>query len=136
MIAKFRAEQAVAKDLPGGSALQQFFAAAAAKAVDGNLPKHEQAQQHITESQKLAAQMATASQSEIANLAFMMKGHLDTAIELDASSDEAHFALASWYLQSPELAAKSKAKLDEILATLDQMNSPFAEVLRKRLATN
>lgn len=136
MIARFRADQARANNLPGGSALQQFFAAAAAISVDGELPKHEQAQQHLAESQKLAAQMATASQSEIANLAFMMKGHLDEAIELDPSSDEAHFALATWYLQSPELAAKSKTKLDEILATLDRMNSPLAEVVRKRLAAN
>jgi hypothetical protein len=32
------------------------------------------------------------------------------------------------------LAAKSRTKLDEILATLGRMNSPFGEVLRKRLA--
>jgi hypothetical protein len=136
MIARFRADQARANNLPGGSALQQFFAAAAAKTVDDNLPKHEQAQQHLAESQKLAAQMAAARPSETANLAFLMKGHLDKAIELDPSSDEAHYALATWYLQSPELAARSKTKLDEILATLDRMNSPLAEVLRKRLAAN
>jgi hypothetical protein len=134
VIAKFRAEQARAKDLPGGSAVQQFFAAAAVKTEDASLPKHEQAQQHLAQSNKLASQMTTASQSEIANLAFMMKGHLDRAIELDPYSDEAQFALATWYLQSRELAAKSKTKLDEILTTLEQMNSPLAEVLRQRLA--
>jgi hypothetical protein len=62
-----------------------------------------------------------------------MKGHLDQALELDPSFDEAHFALAMWYLQSPELAAKSLEKLKEILATLERMNSPLGEVLRKRL---
>ena len=120
--------------MQGGSAVQKFFAAAAAKTEDGKLPKHEQAQRHVAESQKLAAQMTTASQSEIANLAFMMKGHLDRAIELDPSSDEAQFALAKRYLQSQELAAKSKTKLDEILATLERMNSPLAEVLRGKFA--
>jgi len=62
-----------------------------------------------------------------------MKGHVDKAIELDPSFDEAHFALAMWYLQSPELAAKSLEKVKEILATLERMNSTLGEVLRKRL---
>lgn len=69
VIAKFRADQARVKDLPGGSALHQ-----------------------------------------------------------------AHVALAMWFLQSSDLAAKSKRDLDEILSTLDRMNSPLAEALRKRLA--
>jgi hypothetical protein len=67
-------------------------------------------------------------------MAFLMKGHVDKAIELDPSFDEAHFALAMWYLQSPELAAKSREKVDEILVVLERMNSPLAEALRNRLA--
>ena len=134
VIAKFRTDQARVKDLPGGSALQQFFTAAAAKTVDRNLPKHEQAQLHLAESKKLAAQVATANESEHANLAFLMKGHLDQAIELDPSFYQARFALATWYLQSPELAEKSKTKLDEIQGALDRVDSPLAEVLRRRLA--
>ena len=132
--AKFRADQARAKELPGGSALQQFFAAEAAKAVDGKLPKHEQAQQHIAESKHLMDQMGKAETSERPSLAFLMKGHIDKAIELDPSFDEAHFALAMWYLQSPELAAKSLEKVNEILVTLERMNSPLGEALRNRLA--
>jgi len=62
-----------------------------------------------------------------------MQGHVDKAIELDPSFDEAHFALTMWYLQSPELAAKSLEKVKEILATLERMNSTLGEVLRKRL---
>ena len=134
VVAKFRADQARAKELPGGSALQQFFAAAAAKAVNGNLPKPEQARLHLAASTKLAEQMRKADASELPSLAFLMKGHLDQAIELDPSSDEAHFSLALWYLQSPELAAKSQAKVKEILATLERMNSPLAAALRKKLA--
>ena len=134
VVAKFRADQARAKELPGGSALQQFFAAAAAKAVNGNLPKPEQARLHLAASTKLAEQMRKADASELTSLAFLMKGHLDQAIELDPSSDEAHFSLALWYLQSPELAAKSQAKVKEILATLERMNSPLAAALRKKLA--
>jgi hypothetical protein len=134
VVAKFRADQARAKELPGGSALQQFFAAAAAKTVDGNLPKPEQARLHLAASTKLAEQMRKADASELPSLAFLMKGHLDQAIELDPSSDEAHFSLALWYLQSPELAAKSQEKVKEILATLERMNSPLAEALRKKLA--
>jgi len=134
VVAKFRADQARAKELPGGSALQQFFAAAAAKAVNGNLPKPEQARLHLAASTKLAEQMRKADASELPSLAFLMKGHLDQAIELDPSSDEAHFSLALWYLQSPELAAKSQEKVKEILATLERMNSPLAEALRKKLA--
>ena len=133
VVAKFRAGQARAKELPGGSALQQFFAAAAAKTVDGNLPKREQARLHIAASTKLAEQMRKADTAELPSLAFLMKGHLDKAIELDPSFDEAHFSLAMWYLQSPELAAKSQGKVKEILATLERMNSPLAEVLAKRL---
>ena len=132
-VAKFRADQARAKELPGGSALQQFFAAAAAKTVDDNLPKPEQARLHLAASTKLAEQMRKADVSELPGLAFLMKGHLDKAIELDPSSGEAHFLLALWYLQSPELAAKSQEKLKEILATLERMNSPLAEALRKKL---
>ena len=64
----------------------------------------------------------------------MMKGHLDKAIELDPSFDQAHFALAMWYLQSPDLTAKSKATVNEILTTLDTINSPLADVLRRKLA--
>jgi hypothetical protein len=64
----------------------------------------------------------------------LMKAHLDNAIELDPSFDEAHFALAVWCLQAPELAAKSIEKVKEILAALDRMNSPLGEVLRNRLA--
>ena len=134
VVAKFRADQARAKELPGGSALQQFFAAAAAKAVNGNLPKPEQARLHLAASTKLAEQMRKADASELPSLAFLMKGHLDQAIELDPSSDEAHFSLALWYLQSPELAAKSQEKVKEILATLERMNSPLAEALRRKLA--
>lgn len=133
VVAKFRADQARAKELPGGSALQQFFATAAAKMVDGNLPKREQARLHVAESRRLADQMGKADASELPTLAFLMKGHLDKAIELDPSFDEAHFSLALWYLQSPELAAKSQEKIKEILATLERMNSPLAEALRKRL---
>jgi hypothetical protein len=133
VVAKFRADQARAKELPGGSALQRFFAAEAAKAIDGKLPKHEQALQHIAKSKHLMEQMGKASTSERPSLALLMKGHLDKAIELDPSFDEAHFALAMWYLQSPELAAKSMGKVKEILATLERMNSPLGEVLRKRL---
>ena len=132
-VAKFRADQARAKELPGGSALQQFFAAAAAKTVDSYLPKHEQAQQHIAKSKQLMEQMGKADTSERPSLALLMKGHVDKAIELEPSLDEAHFALAMWYLQSPELAAKSIVKVKEILATLDRLNSPLGEVLRKRL---
>jgi len=134
VVAKFRADQARAKELPGGSALQQFFAAAAAKTVDGNLPKPEQARLHLAASTKLAEQMRKADASELPSLAFLMKGHLDQAIELDPSSDEAHFSLALWYLQSPEVAAKSQEKVKELLATLERMNSPLAEALRKKLA--
>ena len=132
-VAKFRADQARAKELPGGSALQQFFAAAAAKTVGSNLPKHEQARQQIAKSKQLMEQMGKADTSERPSLALRMKGHVDTAIELDPSFDEAHFALAMWYLQSPELAAKSLEKVKEILATLERMNSPLGTVLRKRL---
>jgi hypothetical protein len=131
--AKFRAGQARAKDLPGGSALQQFFAAEVAKTVDGKLPKHEQARQHIAKSKHLMEQMGTADTSERPSLALLMKGHVDQAIELDPSFDEAHFALAMWYLQSPELAAKNLEKVKEILVTLERINSPLGEVLRKRL---
>ena len=123
VVAKFRAGQARAKELPGGSALQQFFAAAAAKMVDGNQPKPEQARLHLAESRKLVEQIRKADTSELASLSFLMKGHLDKAIELDPSFDEAHFSLAMWYLQSEELAAKSLEKLKEILATLERMNS-------------
>ena len=133
VIAKFRADQARAKELPGGSALQQFFAAEAAKAVDGKLPKREQARLHVAESRRRADQMGKADASERPSLAFLMKGHLDKAIELDPSLDEAHFSLALWYLQSPESAAKSQEKVKEILATLERMNSSLAEVLRRRL---
>jgi hypothetical protein len=62
-----------------------------------------------------------------------VKGHLDRAIELNSAFDEAHFSLALWYLRSPELAATSQDTVQEILATLERMNSPLAEVLRKRL---
>jgi hypothetical protein len=134
VVAKFRADQARAKELPGGSALQQLFAAAAAKTVDSNLPKHEQARQHIAQSKQLMEQMGKADTSEGPSLALLMKGHVDKAIELDPSFDEAHFALAMWYLQSPELAAKSLEKVKEILAILEQMNSPLGEVLRKRFS--
>jgi hypothetical protein len=134
VISKFRADQARARDLPVGSALKQFFAAAAAKKVDANLPKAEQARLHLAESQKLQARIAKADPSELSGLAFTMKGHLDKAIELDPSFDQAYFALAMWYLQSPELAARSKAMLNEILITLDMLNSPLAETLRRRLA--
>ena len=133
VIAKFRNDQERARELPGGSALQQFFAAAAAKTVDGNLPKQEQARLHVAESRKLADQMRKAETLLLPSLAFLMKGHLDKAIELDPAFDEAHFSLALWYLQSPELAARSQDKLQEILATLEQINSPLAEVLRKRI---
>jgi hypothetical protein len=78
-------------------------------------------------------QMEKAGTSERPTLALLMKGHLDKAIELDPSFDKAHFALAMWYLQSPEFAAKSMEKVKEILATLERMNSPLGEVLRKRL---
>jgi hypothetical protein len=132
-VAKFRADQARAKELPSGSALQKFFAAAAAKAVDSNLPKHEQARQHIAKSKHLMDQIGKADNSERPSLVLLMKGHVDKAIELDPSFDEAHFALAMWYLQSPELAAKSLEKVNEILATLERMNSPLAETLRKKL---
>ena len=133
VIAKFRNDQERARQLPGGSALQQFFASAAAKTVDGSLPKHEQAQLHVAESRKLADQVGKAEASTRPSLAFLMKGHLDKAIELDPVFDEAHFSLALWYLQSRELAAKSQDKVQEILATLERMNSPLAEALRKRL---
>jgi hypothetical protein len=133
-VAKFRADQTRAKELPGGSALQQFFAAAAAKTVDSNLSKHEQARQHIAKSKQLMEQMGKADTSERPSLAFLMKGHVDKAIELDPSYDEAHFALAMWYLQSPELAAKNLEKVNEILAILERMHSPLAETLRKKLA--
>jgi hypothetical protein len=132
-IAKFQADQARARDLPGGSALQQFFAAAAAKTVDGSLPKAGQARLHLAESRKLAEQMAGANQSEVGRLALLSKGHLDKAIELDPSLDEAQYALAMWYLQTPELAARSQAKVNEILALLDRMNSPLAKSLRNKL---
>ena len=88
----------------------------------------------MAESQKLGARIAKANASEVSGVAFMMKGHLDKAIELDPSFDQAHFALAMWYLQSPELAAKSKATVNEILTTLYTINSPLADVLRRRLA--
>jgi hypothetical protein len=132
--AKFRADQARAKELPGGSALQQFFAAEAAKAVDGTLPKHEQAAQHIAEYKHLMEQMETADASARPSMAFLMKGHVDKAIELDPSFDEARFALAMWYLQSPELATKSWEKVNEILVALERMNSPLVEALRNKLA--
>jgi hypothetical protein len=134
VVAKFRAAQARAKELPGGSALQQFFAAAAAKTVDSHLPKDEQARQHVSESKRLMEQMGKADTSERPRLAFLIKGHVEKAIELDPMFDEAHFALAMWYLQSPELAAKSLEKVKEILATLERMKSPLGEVLRKGLA--
>ena len=60
VISKFRADQARAKDKPAGSALKQFFAAAAAQKVDANLPKAEQARLHVAESQKLGARIAKA----------------------------------------------------------------------------
>lgn len=113
--------------------MQQFFAALAAKTVDGNLPKPEQARLHIAESRKLGEEMRRADTAQLPTLAFLMKGHLDKAIELDPSFDEAHLSLALWYLQSPELAAKNQEKVNEILATLERMHSPLAEVLRKRL---
>ena len=78
-------------------------------------------------------QMEKADISERSRLALLMKGHLDKTIELDPSFDEAHFALAMWYLQSPELAAESLERVNEILATLERMNSPLGEVLRMRL---
>jgi len=134
VISKFRADQARAKDKAAGSALKQFFAAAAAQRVDANLPKTEQARLHVAESQKLGARIAKANASEVSGLAFMMKGHLDKAIELDPSFDQAHFALAMWYLQSPDLAAKSKATVNEILTTLYTINSPLADVLRRKMA--
>ena len=133
VVTKFRADQARAKELPAGSALQQFFAAAAAKTVDSNLPKHEQARQHIAKSKHLMDQIGKADNSVRPNLVLLMKGHVDKAIELDPSFDEAHFALAMWYLQSPELAAESLERVNEILATLERMNSPLGEVLRMRL---
>lgn len=132
VVAKFRADQERAKELPAGSALQQFFTAAAAKTVDVDLPKHEQARQHIAKSKQIMEQMGKADTSERPSLALLMKGHVDKAIELDPSFDEAHFALAMWYLQSPDLAAKNLDKVKEILAILEQMNSPLGEVLRKR----
>lgn len=133
VIAKFRAGQARAKELPSGSALQQFFAAEAAKAIGGNLPKQEQARQHVAKSRQLLEQMEKADISERSRLALLMRGHVDRAIELDPTFDEARFALGMWYLQSPELTAKSMEKLREILETLDRMNSPLGEVLRKGL---
>ena len=48
---------------------------------------------------------AFADPSEIARMMFLMKGHLDDAVE---------------------------AKVNEILATLDLLNSPLADVLRKK----
>jgi hypothetical protein len=134
VISKFRADQARAKDKAAGSALQQFFAAAAAQKVDANLPKTEQARLHVAESQELGARIAKANASEVSGMAFMMKGHLDKAIEFDPSFDQAHFALAMWYLQSPDLTAKSKAAVNEILTTLYTINSPLADVLRRKLA--
>ena len=132
-MAKFRTDQTRAKELPGGSALQQFFAAAAAKTVDGNLPRQEQARQHLAKSKQLMEQMGKTDSSERPNLAFLMKGHVDKAIELDPSLDEAQFALAMWYLQSPEVAAKSMERVKEVLAALEQMNSPLGDVLRMKL---
>jgi hypothetical protein len=87
----------------------------------------------VAESRKLADQIGRSEASQLPNLAFLVKGHLDKAIELNPVFDEAHFSLALWYLQSPELAAKSQDKVQEILATLERMKSPLAEVLRKRL---
>jgi hypothetical protein len=94
VIAKFRNDQERARELPGGSALQQFFTAAAAKTVDANLPKQEQARLHVAESRKLAEQMRKAETLQLPSLAFLMKGHLDKAIELDPAFDEAHLSLA------------------------------------------
>jgi hypothetical protein len=134
VIAKFRADQARAKDLPSGTALKQFFAAAAAKKIHSNLPKTEQARLHVAEAQKLGEQIAKADPADAPRLAFLMRGHLETAGALDPSFDQAHFALAMWYLQPPELAAASKAKVNELLAELDRLNSPLAEVLRQKMA--
>jgi len=134
VIAKFRADQARAKDLPSGTALKQFFAAAAAKKINSNLPKTEQARLHVAEAQKLGEQIAKADPADAPRLAFLMRGHLETAVALDPSFDQAHFALAMWYLQPPELAAASKAKVNELLAELDRLNSPLAEVLRQKMA--
>src|SRR5262249_48314086 len=110
IVARFRADQARAEELPGGSAVQKFFAAAAEKAVDSNLPKHERARQHIAIFKHLMDEIGKANNSERPNLVFLMKGHVDKAIELDPLFDEAQFALAMWYLQFPELAAKNLEK--------------------------
>jgi hypothetical protein len=84
-------------------------------------------------SKQLMDQIGKADNSERPSLVLLMKGHVDKAIELDPSFDEAHFALAMWYLQSPELVGKSLEKVNEILATLERMNSPLGEVLQMRL---
>ena len=133
IIAGFRTEQARAKELPAGSALKQFFAASAAGQIDSKLPKPEQARLHVGEAQKIGGQMSGADAAEIPGLAFRMKGHLDKAIELDSTFDQAHFGLAMWYLQAPGLAGGSKEKAREILGKLEKLNSPLAEVLRTKL---
>ncbi len=133
VIAAFRADQVLAKDRPAGSTLKELFAGNAAAEIDTKLPKAEQARLHVAESQKLSAQIPTAEPSNVPGLAFRMKGHLDKAIELDPSFDQAHFALAMWYLRAPELAGGSKAKAKEILGTLEKLNSSLAEKLRAQL---
>jgi hypothetical protein len=132
-IAKFRADQARAKELPGGSALKNYFAAAASKTVDSKLPVAEQARRHVAESRKLAAQLAKIDPAEAVSLALLMKGHLDRATELDPAYDEAQYALAAWYLQSPELAAKNVERLQEIVTTLKRLHSPLGAQLAKQL---
>ena len=87
----------------------------------------------ITDMDHDLREMEKGAVAERPRLALLMKGHVDRALDLDPSFDEAHLALAMWYLQSPELAAKSMEKVKEILATLERMNSPLGEVLRKRL---
>ena len=130
-IAGFRAENAKAKERLGGSALQQSSAATAQEAIDASLPKAEQSRRHVAEAQKIVAQMAKAAPPDMPGLAFKMKGHLDQAIALDGSNDEAHFQLAIWYLRAPEIAGGSRDKAREILHALEKIGSPRAAALRK-----
>lgn len=132
-IAGFRAEQARSKDLPGGSALKQAFAGNAAAQVDTKLPKGEQARLHTAEAQKIAKQMGSAAPADQPGLAFKMKGHLDRAVELDPTYDQAQLSLAIWYLRAPELAGGSKAKAQQIQQTLEKQGSTLAEKLQQEL---
>ena len=133
-IAGYRAANARNKDLPAGSALKAAFSQSASAEIDASLPKPAQARQHLAEHKKLLVQLGTAAPSDVTGLAFKAKGHLDRALELDPTFDEARFQLAMWNLNAPELAGGSKAKAQEILQQLEKQNSPHAEALRKALA--